>query len=108
MVRLGAAWPDMARRNKLQLNEYYQTLHWQNIREERIKIDNYCCRTCGVTESEYTLHVHHLRYDLFNENISKDLITLCKYCHEAVTSVIQKSNDYSYGQKEKLSCDCCT
>jgi len=70
-------------------SEYLQSEHWQKIRAERLKIDDYKCQKCG---RPLDLQVHHLNYDnLGNEDIYSDLITLCKYCHHRIE---QQKNDY--------------
>src|SRR3990167_2291428 len=74
----------------MNFEEYYQTPHWQNIRKQRLEIDDYICRTCGENGKNYSLQVHHVRYNNFTENVEKDLITLCKPCHEAITNIIRE------------------
>lgn len=52
---------------------------WQIKRQQRMKIDNYKCVECGVTEN---LEVHHLSYEnLFHEEMI-ELETVCRKCHE--------------------------
>ena len=55
---------------------------WQAKRAHRLEIDNYTCQSCY---SKDHLHVHHITYkNLFNENVVKELITICKTCHKAI------------------------
>lgn len=61
------------------LNTYYQSPAWAAKRNERLKIDGYRCAKCGFTRA---LEVHHINYErVFREDVSRDLITLCKKCH---------------------------
>jgi 5-methylcytosine-specific restriction endonuclease McrA len=62
--------------------KYLKSPEWQKKRSERLKIDNYKCQRCGYS---YCLQVHHLNYDtLGHEDVYKDLITLCRPCHEEI------------------------
>ena len=45
-----------------------------------MSIDGYACSVCGSTED---LQVHHITYEkCYGEEDEKDLITLCKSCHQ--------------------------
>ena len=56
---------------------------WREKRLERLGIDGYRCFICGTESS--ILQVHHIHYNSFkNEDASKDLVTLCKRCHENI------------------------
>lgn len=66
------------------LSDYYSSPAWQQKRSERLKIDDYRCQKCGFTRA---LEVHHINYERFgNEDVSRDLITLCKKCHNEIES----------------------
>ena len=69
---------------------YMQSAEWAAKRAERLEIDGHRCRTCGHTGEQWGLQVHHVTYErLGDEDVEKDLITLCASCHEAITSVIR-------------------
>lgn len=61
--------------------EYLLSEHWQKIRSERLKMDNFKCQNCG---RPFDLQVHHLTYDRIGNEDINDLITLCKFCHARV------------------------
>ena len=64
------------------LKEYYSSPAWAAKRTERLKIDGFRCAKCGFTRA---LEVHHINYDRFgHEDVSRDLITLCKKCHKEI------------------------
>lgn len=64
---------------KEEYKEYLKTEHWQEVRKARLSVDKYRCYLCGTPRR---LNVHHLRYDnLGDENVHKDLISLCLHCH---------------------------
>jgi hypothetical protein len=64
------------------LKNYYSSPAWAAKRTERLKIDGFRCAKCGFTRA---LEVHHINYDRFgHEDVSKDLITLCKKCHKEI------------------------
>lgn len=60
---------------------YYTTQHWIRIARLRKQMDGYCCRQCGSTAN---LQTHHHRYELFAEDVKRDLITYCEACHQRV------------------------
>lgn len=64
------------------LSVYYQSPAWAAKRNERLRIDGYRCAKCGFTRA---LEVHHINYErVFHEDVSRDLITLCKKCHNEI------------------------
>lgn len=64
------------------LSEYYKSRAWAEKRNARLKNDGYKCARCGFTRA---LEVHHINYDrLYNEDISRGLVTLCKKCHKEI------------------------
>jgi hypothetical protein len=67
----GASWSD-----------YYKTPKWAKKRNERLKIDGFKCARCGFARA---LEVHHINYERFgDEDVARDLITLCKKCHKDI------------------------
>lgn len=58
---------------------------WQKKRLEILERDGFKCKLCGDEETE--LQVHHKKYSDGNpwDADDKNLITLCKHCHNAVT-----------------------
>jgi hypothetical protein len=72
------------------LNDYYKSPAWAEKRNERLKIDGFRCAKCGFTRA---LEVHHINYErLGHEDVSRDLITLCKKCHKEIETQ-KKVND---------------
>jgi len=68
--------------NYKSLSDYYQSQAWAEKRTARLKIDGFKCAKCGFTRA---LEVHHINYErLGNEDVSRDLITLCKKCHNKI------------------------
>lgn len=63
--------------------EYLKSPEWQRLRSQRLKIDEYKCQKCG---RPFDLDVHHIRYPavLGLEDVYRDLITLCRYCHNDI------------------------
>lgn len=63
---------------------------WACKRAERLEIDNHQCQTCLHDGSLWRLEVHHKTYErIGDEDVVRDLITLCVQCHDAVTNVIR-------------------
>jgi hypothetical protein len=61
---------------------YYDTQHWQEIREQRFKVDNYRCVAC-VDSCRDELQCHHFAYNIFNEQLD-ELLTVCRKHHEMI------------------------
>jgi len=93
---------------------YIASAAWNRKREERRAIDKSRCRTCGVSEN---LQCHHVTYKRFgDEDVERDLITLCAECHFVITGVIRnrryskkkhqvkptKAKEMSYVARKKL------
>lgn len=69
---------------------YLSSKSWQEKREKRLIIDIKECRLCG---SQDDLQIHHkptAYKKIPHENVFTDLITLCKICHEVITSSIRQ------------------
>ena len=68
---------------KTMQSAYYASSHWISMAAKRKDHDAWRCVQCGSREE---LQTHHWRYNLFNENMIFDLITLCRECHVRVHS----------------------
>ena len=67
--------------------KYLESEKWKKKRDARLRIDRFTCQTCCATDR---LEVHHKHYEsLGREDVDDDLITLCRECHEAITSVMR-------------------
>lgn len=78
----------MKRVSKSARERYYATAHWKRTAFERKEIDGFQCVQCKSSEG---LETHHWRYNLFAENVQRDLITLCRQCHETMHQDISGS-----------------
>lgn len=69
-------------KNYQSLSDYYHSPEWTEKRNARLRIDGFRCAKCGFTRA---LEVHHINYErLYREDVSRDLITLCKKCHNEI------------------------
>ncbi len=69
---------------------YIASHRWACKRDARKEIDGHRCQTCMHDGTLWRLEVHHKTYERFkDEDVDRDLITLCVQCHEAVTCVIR-------------------
>lgn len=90
----------------MQYAEYIQSNQWKIIRKMRLKVDGYQCQTCG---DNIDLEVHHkyagpphFKYAaILGKEKLEELITLCKICHEAITSCVRQKR-YLVGNEPKL------
>lgn len=78
--------------NSKQYEEYITSEEWRKKAQERAKIDGYQCQMCGSKGTmNNKLQCHHFTYRTFpNENIWKDLITLCTNCHKSVHKMMNR------------------
>ena len=57
---------------------YYQSPRWQQLRTERLILDNHRCRMCNAPAQA----VHHRRYPkVMGDEVVEDLTSLCHRCH---------------------------
>lgn len=62
--------------------KYLKSPAWQKKRNARLVFDDFTCQKCGAKKD---LDVHHLTYrSIYDENVCRDLVTLCRKCHEEV------------------------
>lgn len=61
-------------------DEYMQSPEWDKKRKQRLAIDNYTCKGCGVTGKP--LDVHHRDYSSFGDEKMEHLESLCRSCHD--------------------------
>lgn len=61
-------------------HEYLRTPEWQTRRKRHLKSAGYKCQVCNA--SNIRLDVHHRTYKRRGEELFKDLIVLCRSCHE--------------------------
>lgn len=60
--------------------EYLKTPEWQARRKQHLRSVGYRCQVCNA--SGVLLDVHHRTYERRGEEHYKDLIALCRNCHE--------------------------
>jgi len=78
--------------------EYLKSPKWQEKRTKRLSLDNFTCQKCG--ERHNNLQVHHITYEnVGNEDIYRDLITLCRSCHEEV----EKNKEHEEKKEKTVS-----
>ena len=61
-------------------NEYLLSSDWNNKRISILERDNYICQVCGISGVE--MHVHHLSYENVGDELSSELMTVCRDCHQ--------------------------
>ena len=72
--------------------QYLQTPEWKKRHEQRLKIDGYQCQCCGSRGTRRNpLNVHHYNYlTKGNEDVYRDLVTLCRSCHAGMHNVLRR------------------
>lgn len=61
---------------------YLHTEQWKRTREETIAACGHSCQRCG--DHQRSLDVHHLTYERLGAEEPRDLVVLCRRCHQAV------------------------
>lgn len=61
-------------------SDYLQTDHWRMVRKLKLKQAGYKCQKCGASNT--VLHVHHRTYENRGNEDLRDLVVLCKQCHD--------------------------
>lgn len=79
--------------------KYLQSPEWKRRRQKAIDAANYTCQRCGQGQEEHNpLEVHHRSYENFGNETEKDLIVVCKNCHQWIESmkVIMDNRTWEY------------
>ena len=83
--------------------QYIISPEWRMKAELRKAIDKHTCQICGPTTKSTVLDVHHLHYrTLTNEDIDKDLVTLCRNCHGLLHSSMDLETMEYYIQLNRI------
>lgn len=80
--------------------EYITSDKWKAICGQRYKIDGGVCQCCGSRGTiRNPLQCHHFHYGNFgHEDVYKDVVTLCKSCHESQHNVVRRITDENGGR----------
>jgi len=62
-------------------HDYIRSFEWKIKREECFIRDDYRCKICGATEK---IECHHKTYINLGEEKIKDLVTVCRECHQHI------------------------
>lgn len=71
--------PGSLKRETPEYKQYIQSKEWRLKRLQAIERDDNRCRVCN---SGIKLDVHHRTYKRLGDELSNDLTTLCKACHD--------------------------
>lgn len=80
-------------------DEYLNSFEWAELRNKRLKLDNYTCQGCGCCGTQSNpLVVHHLDYKGTNGNYrttdyKTKLVTLCWNCHNLIHRIMARVVD---------------
>lgn len=83
--------------------EYMTSTAWRTRRGAEIAKAGGACQECGHNGSAgIPLQVHHLRYDNLGDELERDIVVLCKLCHECKhgLSKIAKFTDAVCGKED--------
>lgn len=77
---------------QMSYKDFLNTPYWDGVRSYKLKRAKYCCELCG---GKGVLQVHHKTYEHHGKEhigsvANKDLIVLCKECHEKFHDKLDK------------------
>ncbi len=69
---------------------YLSSAHWQDVRRRFYASGLYlgCCHGCGLRN--VPLEIHHRTYKRFGKEYLRDLMALCRDCHQSAHNVERK------------------
>ena len=81
--------------------EYLRSPQWRDRASRRIAIDQYRCTMCDCEGTQYNpLEVHHITYrNIGNEDVDRDLLTLCDCCHRRVHRMMNRITNSETGRR---------
>jgi len=79
----------MPSKRSIEYETYISSNKWSRKRKRLLGDHNVCLGCFRETEGG-TLHLHHVNYDALGKETRKDVIPLCKVCHEALHSALKK------------------
>lgn len=85
--------------------EYLASDKWHETAKKRMQIDGNKCCMCGSQGTNWNvLEVHHITYrSLGNEDVWRDLVTVCHACHTSVHRMMhRRTGPNRYGWKDEL------
>lgn len=87
-------------------NTYLGSADWKLIAEKRKEIDGHRCVMCrSIGTMNNPLECHHITYrNIGNEDVYKDVMTLCRNCHKSIHRAMNRVTDESgrKGWKDSL------
>lgn len=76
------------KRGKVGYREYLRSDHWKIRKKRYWKKHKRICFCCG----KFAILLHHITYSRLGGELNKDLVPLCKNCHERIHKDILKKN----------------
>lgn len=77
--------------------EYLKSEHWKDLRIAKLASVDAACARCG--ERDLSNDVHHVRYKNLYDVVLKDLIVLCRHCHEMVHKFMDDIRNGEFGNE---------
>src|SRR4051812_1164271 len=74
-------------------------LHWAAVRATRLVTAGNRCETCNSPDP---LDCHHRTYERWGVEAVEDVLMLCRFCHDAITSSIRERRYAGQGLPEQI------
>lgn len=76
---------------------------WNELRIAALERDGHACRCCpNDAASGVPLEIHHRHYETWGRETLADVVTLCVLCHDAITSRIRETTEYTIAPAERM------
>lgn len=87
-------------------NEYLKTKHWLKVKIRKFKsftkkhgVKKKFCEACG---KKSTVCLHHITYENIGHEHLKDLVYLCRKCHEETHKIVDHRIKLGWDKKKAL------
>ena len=67
---------------------YLKSPEWESLRLKVLEESEYFCEVCRI--QSYKMDVHHLNYGNLHDVIPKDLMSVCRGCHDKIHKLMKK------------------
>jgi len=84
-------------KGKIGYRKYLKTKHWKTFRNNYFKRNRNICYCCN----EFGYELHHIRYDNLFRETDKDVVCLCRKCHEKIHTLILNEKEFKLKNAHK-------
>jgi hypothetical protein len=71
---------------RIRRNAYMVSPEWARVRKRKL-LEMPFCEKCHASAEEWKLDVHHKHYRSFGNEQMRDLLVLCRHCHQRLHDI---------------------